>query len=101
MKLKFLSTAGYVVALTIAIFFTSPELFSQIQQQWLKEYNGPGINKADLATAICADAIGNIYVTGTISEYGDDLAYATIKYNNQGVIQWLSKFHDSTNFQSS
>jgi hypothetical protein len=70
----------------------------QVQQQWIREYNGPGVNKTDFANATCTDASGNVYVTGGISGYGEEIHYATIKYNDQGVMQWIAEYSDPTFF---
>lgn len=85
---------------TSSIFLISyllfmPHIYSQVTLQWAKKYNGPGINKGDIGTAIVTDPIGNIYVTGQVSGYGANLDYCTIKYNPSGFQQWLSIYHGS------
>jgi len=59
-------------------------------QQWSARYNGP-ISEPDYATAIAVDAAGNSYVTGYST--GNDLDFATVKYNTNGVKQWVAR-HD-------
>ncbi len=63
-------------------------------QQWLARYDGPG-NGSDVPASVCVDAGGNVYVTG----YSDQLTgafinndAATVKYNPQGVQQWVARF---------
>ncbi len=65
-------------------------------QQWIARYNGPG-NGDDYAMAIALDNSGNVYVTGMSysSETHED--YATIKYNNSGVQQWVAKYNGPRN----
>lgn len=87
------------VALLLLITF-SPSITAQVQQQWVKTYNGPGINKTDNANATCTDASGNVYITGGISGLGEEIHYATIKYNNQGAVQWIAEYSDPVFYQS-
>lgn len=65
-------------------------------QQWLANYNGLG-NSIDAATQIILDASNNVYITGRSVGSGTDLDFATIKYNNAGVQQWVSRFNGVLN----
>lgn len=67
-------------------------------QQWIAIYNGPGTNSIDDGVAICVDRFGNVYVAGNSEATGfltDD--YATIKYNSNGVQQWVSRYNGTGN----
>lgn len=66
-------------------------------RQWVQRYNGP-MDFIDVGTAICTDALGNIFVTGTSGGYGSD--YYTIKYNPDGVEQWAQRYNGSTQTNS-
>ena len=62
---------------------------------WVRRYNGPG-NRQDGAYAIAVDEAGNVYVTGrsrpdSINVEGYD--YVTIKYNPEGVEQWIARYN--------
>ncbi|MBS4015427.1 MAG: SBBP repeat-containing protein [Candidatus Latescibacteria bacterium] len=61
---------------------------------WVRTYNGPG-NGADEARGIAFDAANNVYVTGISlgSNTGSDIA--TIKYNVDGVEQWVRRYDNS------
>ncbi len=62
-------------------------------QQWVARYNGPGVVLSrDLASYIAIDDLGNIYVTGL--SYGADGSSdrATIKYNTNGVEEWVGRY---------
>jgi len=66
-------------------------------QQWATSYNGPG-GSIDAATQIKLDASFNVYVSGHSYGSGTNLDIATIKYNNSGVQQWVSRFNGALNF---
>lgn len=56
---------------------------------WTARYDGP-VSRSDYATAIAVDNSGNVYVTGY--SRGSDLDYATLKYNTNGVQQWVARY---------
>ncbi len=60
---------------------------------WVARYNGPE-NSLDGAAALAVDGSGNVYVTG--SSVGSDMYddYATIKYDPDGVQQWVARYGD-------
>lgn len=60
-------------------------------EQWIARYNGP-VNGYDEAVAIALDNDGNIYVTGESSGAGTSRDYLTIKYNPDGVEQWVARY---------
>ena len=86
----------------LALFVIAPILlafqnsFSQVTQEWVQKYNGPG-NSGDYAYSIAADDSGNVYVTGYSQGSGTGFDYATIKYNSSGVQQWLQRYNGPGN----
>ncbi|HMS34181.1 MAG TPA: SBBP repeat-containing protein [Ignavibacteria bacterium] len=65
-------------------------------QQWVSEFDGLG-HKDDYANDMALDAFGNIYLTGTTIPgvlYED---YATVKFNNAGIQQWVRTHNGSMN----
>ncbi len=64
--------------------------------QWTAIYNGTA-NLDDGANSIAIDTSGNIYVTGFSYGTGTNYDYVTIKYNNNGVQQWLARYNGPAN----
>lgn len=64
-------------------------------QQWVARYNGT-YGTTDIAYAIAVDGSGNVYVTGVSQGNGTlDCGtpdYVTIKYNTNGVQQWVARY---------
>lgn len=64
--------------------------------QWVTRYNGPG-NASDFAYSIVVDSSENTYVTGSSTGTGTDYDYATIKYNSDGIQQWVARYNGPGN----
>ena len=58
---------------------------------WSARYHGY-LNYPDDATAIAVDAEGNVYVTGCSQGLESGWDYATIKYNSQGIQEWVVRY---------
>lgn len=65
-------------------------------QQWVRTYNGPG-NFGDVVYSIGTDVLGNVFVSGSSYGSGNNHDYATIKYNSEGVQQWVQSFNSPGN----
>ncbi len=59
-------------------------------EKWVKRYNYA--NGADYGYAIAVDGSGNVYVTGA-SFNGNNMDYATIKYNANGDSAWAQRYN--------
>jgi len=64
-------------------------------QQWIAVYNNID-NGNDAGNAIALDNLGNVYVTGDSDFNVTSLDYLTIKYDNNGVQQWVSTYSGSS-----
>ncbi len=80
----------------ILFIFSSSQVFTQVTEDWVSLYNGPG-NGNDNANSIAVDGSGNVYVTGVSVGTGTGKDYATIKYNSAGVQQWVSRYNGTGN----
>lgn len=64
-------------------------------QEWVARYDG--FNGVDRTRAIVVDKWGNVYVTGESERSAYNSDYVTIKYNRDGVQQWLARFNGRDN----
>lgn len=62
-------------------------------QRWVARYNGPGGGDDSAVAVKINHALGNVYVTGSSLGAGTGPDYATIKYNSNGVQQWVSRLN--------
>ena len=60
-------------------------------EQWVEIYNGPG-NDEDMTLSMILDDSANVYITGRSKDGGDD--FATLKYNTDGVQQWVARYNN-------
>jgi uncharacterized delta-60 repeat protein len=60
-------------------------------QQWFSKYNGTGSGE-DKAYAITVDKFEDIIITGSSKNSLNSFDYATIKYNSDGVQQWVARY---------
>jgi hypothetical protein len=61
---------------------------------WVDRYDN---RKNDVARDLARDSTGNIYVTGWSEDSVGVRDYATIKYNTNGVRQWISRYNGPSN----
>ena len=96
-------TAFLILVIVIQVFNIKISS-SQIGELWTHRYNGTG-DSTDYASSMVVDISGNVYVTGgSLSSGGANFDCVTIKYNSEGMIQWLQTYNgpgDSADFGNS
>ena len=84
------------IFLLLVSFCITEICFSQPFQQWVASYNGTS-NSIDYGRELRIDAVGNAYIAGTVSNRGTAKDIAVIKYNSQGVQQWVATYNGTAN----
>jgi hypothetical protein len=80
----------------LTILFFSIAVYSQVNQEWVARYDGPGSNY-DEANAVAVDQSGNVFITGQSEQSLLNFDCATIKYNSYGGEEWVQRFNGSEN----
>ena len=74
------------------LFLFSNNAISQVTQEWVSRYNGTA-NFSDFPKKVIADRFGNVYVGGHSTQGNSSQDYTIIKYNSNGVQQWISFYN--------
>jgi len=75
------------------LFIWSLTTLANAQPAWIKNYSSGLGESWDQPIATAVDDQGSIYVTGFSLRSGTSLDIVTIKYDANGVQQWLASFH--------
>ncbi len=89
---------GYSAGSTTGNDYLTVKYNPQGDTVWTRRYNWPG-SGADQAVAIALDAAGNVCVTGYSAGTGTGNDYATVKYNTDGIQQWVARYTGPGNGQ--
>jgi Beta-propeller repeat len=84
------------IPILTAILAAASTSYSQVTQEWVQTYNGPG-NGIDIAFSIVVDNAGNVYVAGNSPGETSANDITTIKYNSAGQQQWLQRYNGPGN----
>lgn len=79
----------FIAVLFLFLTFTSAN--SQISQEWTHRYTGPEAS-SDTPNDFIYDSNGNMFVTGQSLVGGGFFKFITVKFNSQGVRQWVAKY---------
>lgn len=82
-------TGWTATATSLYYDYTTVKYSSDGTLSWVQHYNGPG-DGMDEARVVKTDSAGNVYVTG--NSYGEDMDFATLKYDSDGDLQWVRHF---------
>ncbi len=63
--------------------------------EWVNQYVSATPSAMDGATAMVADSIGNVYVTGYSYSASQNYGYLTIKYSPSGTSLWMARYSGS------
>ena len=84
-----------IIRILVLILISASPLFTQAAQEWVERFTSAG-NNAEGVNDMFVDQQGNVYVTGYQKQGGNPYGYriesVTIKYNNQGVQQWIQNY---------
>jgi Beta-propeller repeat len=84
------------ISIFAAILAAVSTLYSQVAQEWVQTYNGPG-NGLDIAFSVVVDNLGNVYVAGNSPGATSANDITTIKYNSAGQQQWVQRYNGPGN----
>ncbi len=65
-------------------------------EQWIKRYKAP-LNGSSEGFAITSDDSENVYISGRTSTISSGNDYITIKYNTDGIEQWIATYNGTGN----
>ena len=90
--MNYLKHISILLILIINHFFQITESIAQPQTEWIQRYNSSW-NYDDYIWDMAIDKSGNVYLTGYISINDTNQDFVTIKYNTQGIEQWV-RYYD-------
>ena len=85
----------FILFLLSLLFCITQNIYSQVTEEWVARYTGPGSNTA-AATDMAIDSDGNIYVAGWC--YNNNPDYCVVKYDPDGNMVWDAIYDSGTLF---
>jgi hypothetical protein len=85
-----------LIILVVLLFAGIPVFGQSVDTAWVRRYDySSGI---DIANALAVDGSGNVYVTGYVTPFGQQLPdYATVKYYPNGALAWVKTYDGTAN----
>jgi len=87
------------IILFFGLLLLNTNSFAQVKQEWVQRFTSEGENN-EAVNDMFVDAQGNVYVTGSQKDgsYPNQthIEAVTIKYNSEGVQQWIQNYHAPT-----
>lgn len=87
---------GYSKGLDSTLDYATVKYDSSGSQLWVSRFSSQP-NGTDYADGLTIDDSLNVYVTGASFISGNNFDFATIKYNSQGIQQWVSYYNGTGN----
>ncbi len=88
------------ISLLILMLVSATVSFAQVTEEWVERFTSDSIRNENV-NDMFVDAQGNVYITGSQRErsfpYQAEIEAVTVKYNSQGVQQWIQNFHAPNN----
>jgi uncharacterized delta-60 repeat protein len=89
-------STSIVTSVCITAFLAASMAYSQVTQEWVQTYNGPG-NGIDIAFSVAVDDLSNVYVAGNSPGQTSANDISTIKYDSAGQQQWVQRYNGPGN----
>ncbi len=90
---------GFLAAMFCVHSFFPNRAHSQseeVKEAWVRRYASKLAPTFDLAADVAVDNAGNVYVTGSSSNFTTGVDYVTIKYGANGNQAWLARYSSAS-----
>jgi hypothetical protein len=85
----------FFVLIGIQVF--TLKTFAQVSENWVQRFTSDS-TRDETVNDMFVDAQGNVYITGSQKgPYQSQLEAVTVKYNSNGVQQWIQNYHAPSN----
>lgn len=87
------ASAKEITKILIMLLIATGTIYSQVAQEWVQRFTSDSIRNENI-NDMFVDAAGNVYITGSQRQTTAnlDIQALTVKYNSQGVQQWIQNY---------